>query len=127
MIQFIDALNTNPWLGFLLNVAMKSLVIFAVAGVLAFLLRRKSAALRSLIWYMSILGCLMVSVFSLALSPLEIGVLPGKPVGFEAGVPLENNQPTASVVPSAPPSSSMATAPSTQVALPPIEPVATTD
>ena len=126
MIQFINALNANPWLGFLLNITMKSLVIFAVAGLLAFLLRGKSAALRSLIWHMSILGCLMVSVFSRTLSPLEIGVLPGNPVGFEADVPLENYQPRASVVPSAPPSSPMAVAPSTQVALPPIEPVATT-
>ena len=102
MIQFIDALNANSWLGFLLNVTMKSLVIFAVAGVLAFLLRGKSAALRSLIWHMSILGCLMVSVFSLTLSPLEIGVLPGNPVGFEAEVPLENNRPAAVTVPVAP-------------------------
>ena len=81
---------------------MKSLVIFAVAGVLAFLLRGKSAALRSLVWYMAILGCLMVSVFFLTHTPYEIGVLPGKPVGFEVDVPLENNQPSAPSVPAAP-------------------------
>ncbi len=127
MIQFIDALNSNPWLGFLLNATMKSLVIFAVAGVLALLLRRKSAALRSLVWYMSILGCLMVSVFSLTLSPLEIGVLPGKPVGFEADVPHENNQPVAAEVSSAPRSSPIAAAPSTDVTPPSVQSVATTD
>ena len=102
MIQFIDALNSNPWSGFLLNATMKSLVIFAVAGVLAFLLRGKSAALRSLVWYMAILGCLMVSVFFLTHTPYEIGVLPGKPVGFEVDVPLENNQPSSPSVPAAP-------------------------
>ena len=65
MIQFIDALNSNPWLGFLLNATMKSLVIFAVAGVLAFLLRGKSAALRGLVWYMAILGASWFRYFSL--------------------------------------------------------------
>ena len=127
MIQLIDALNANSWLGFLLNVTIKSLVIFAVAGALAFLLRGKSAALRSLIWYMSILGCLMVSVFTLTLSPLEIGVLPGKPVGFEADVPLENNQPVAAEVSSAPRSSPTAAAPSTEVTPPSVQSVAATD
>ena len=78
MMQFIDVLNSNPWLRFLLNATMKSLVIFAVAGVLAFLLRSKSAALRGLVWNMAILGSLMVSVFFLTLSPYEIGVLAGK-------------------------------------------------
>ena len=105
MIQFIDVLISNPWLKFLFNATMKSLVIFAVVGGLVFLLRRKSAALRSLVWYMSILGCLMVSIFILTLTPYEIGVLPGKPVGFETDVPLENNQPTAAAVPRAPRSS----------------------
>ena len=102
MIQFIDALNSNPWSGFLLNATMKSLVIFAVAGVLAFLLRGKSAALRGLVWYMAILGCLMVSVFFLTHTPYEIGVLPGKSIGFETDMPLENNQPSAPSVPAAP-------------------------
>ena len=122
MIQFIDALNANSWLGFLLNVTMKSLVIFAVAGVLAFLLRRKSAALRSLVWYMSILGCLMVSVFSLTLSPLEIGVLPGNPVGFETEVPLENNQPVAVTVPTVPRPLPTTAASSPHVISPPVAP-----
>ena len=127
MIQFIDVINSNPWLGFLLNVTIKSFVIIAVAGILAFLLRGKSAALRSLVWYMSILGCLMVSVFSLTLSPLEIGVLPEKPVGFEAEVPPENNKPVAAEVSSAPGSSPTAAATSTEVTPPPIQPKATTD
>ena len=106
---------------------MKSLVIFAVAGVLAFLLRRKSAALRGLVWNMAILGCLMVSIFILTLTPYEIGVLPGKPVGFETDVPLENNQPTAAAVPRAPRSSPTTAASSTYVTPPPIQPEATSD
>ena len=127
MIQFIDVLISNPWLRFLLNATMKSLVIFAVAGVLAFLLRRKSAALRGLVWNMAILGCLMVSIFILTLTPYEIGVLPGKPVGFETDVPLENNQPTAAAVPRAPRSSPTTAASSTYVTPPPIQPEATSD
>ena len=118
MIQFIDALNSNPCSGFLLNATMKSLVIFAVAGVLAFLLRGKSAALRGLVWYMAILGCLMVSVFFLTHTPYEIGVLPGKSVGFEVDVPLESNQPSAPSVPAAP-RQSPTTAASSPHAIPP--------
>ena len=102
MMQFIDVLNSNPWLRFLLNATMKSLVIFAVAGVLAFLLRSKSAALRGLVWNMAILGCLMVSVLFLTLTPYEIGVLPGKPVGFETNVSVEDNQLAVTPVPMAP-------------------------
>ena len=102
MIQFMDVLNSNSWLRFLLNATMKSLVIFAVAGILAFLLRSKSAALRGLAWNMAILGCLMVSVFFLTLTPYEIGVLPGKPVGFETNVSVEDNQLAVTPVPMAP-------------------------
>ena len=102
MMQFIDVLNSNSWLRFLLNATMKSLVIFAVAGILAFLLRSKSAALRGLAWNMAILGCLMVSVFFLTLTPYEIGVLPGKPVGFETNVSIEDNQLAVTPVPMAP-------------------------
>ena len=127
MMQFIEIFNANPWLRFLLNATMKSLVIFAVAGVLAFLLRRKSAALRGLVWNMAILGCLMVSIFILTLTPYEIGVLPGKPVGFETDVPLKNNQPTAAAVPRAPRSSPTTAASSTYVTPPPIQPEATSD
>ena len=122
MIQFIDVLISNPWLKFLFNATMKSLVIFAVAGVLAFLLRGKSSALRGLVWNMAILGCLMVSVFFLTLTPYEIGVLPGKPVGFETDVPLENNQPTAAAVPRAPRSSPTTAASSPHAIPPPVGP-----
>ncbi len=122
MIQFIDALNSNPWSGFLLNATMKSLVMFAVAGVLAFLLRGKSAALRGLVWYMAILGCLMVSVFFLTHTSYEIGVLPGKPVGFEVDAPLESNQPSAPSVPSAPRQSPTTAASSPHAIPPPVGP-----
>ena len=101
---------------------MKSLVIFAVAGVLAFLLRGKSAALRGLVWNMAILGCLMVSVFFLTLTPYEIGILPGKPFGFEADMLVGNNQPTASSVPIAPRPLPTTTRSSTHITPPPIQP-----
>ena len=122
MIQFIDALNSNLWLGFLLNVTMKSLVILAIAGVLAYLLRGKSAALRSLVWRMAIVGCLLVSLFFFTLSPLEIGILPGKPVGFETEMLMERNQPSVKSAPVAPHPLPTTAASSTRVAPPPIQP-----
>ena len=121
MIRFIDALSSNLWLGFLLNVTMKSLVILAIAGVLAYLLRGKSAALRSLVWRMAIVGCLLVSLFFFTLSPLEIGVLPGKPIGLEAEALMENNEPTAASVPIAPRPLPITAALSTRAAPPPIQ------
>ena len=127
MIQFIETLNSNPWLNFLLNVTMKSLVILAVAGALAFLLRRQSAALRCLVWRMAIVGCLLVSLFFFTLSPLEIGILPGKPVEFEAGVLMEKNQPSVKSAPIEPRPLPTTVASSTRVAPPPIQPEPATD
>ena len=122
MMQLIETFNANSWLTFLLNATMKSLVIFAVAGVLAFLLRGKSAALRGLVWSMAILGCLMVSLFFLALSPYEIGILPAKPVGFEADVSVGNNQPAATSVSTAPRPLPTIAASSTHATPAPIQP-----
>ena len=127
MIQFIETLNSNPWLNFLLNVTMKSLVILAVAGVLAFFLRHQSAALRSLVWRMAVVGCLLVSPFFFTLSPLEIGILPGKPVEFEAEMLMEKNQPSVKSAPVAPRPLPTTAASSTRVAPPPIQTETATD
>ena len=48
MIPLIETLETNLWLKFLIDATMKSFVIFAVAGLFGFILRRHSAAVRGL-------------------------------------------------------------------------------
>ena len=80
MMQFIETFYADPLLKFLVDTTMKSFVIFAVAGVFAFCLRRRSAAVRGFIWSMAILGCLMVSLLSLVLPKWELGILPEIPV-----------------------------------------------
>ena len=50
MMRFIETLYADPLLKFLVDTTMKSFVIFAVAGLFAFRLRRKSAAMRGFVW-----------------------------------------------------------------------------
>ena len=82
MMQFIETLYTDPLLKFLVNTTMKSFVIFAVAGLFAFCLRRKSAAVRGFVWSMTIIGCLIIPLFSLVLPKWELGILPEAPVSI---------------------------------------------
>ena len=67
MTPLIETLETSLWLRFLIDATMKSLVIFAVAGLFGLVLRRHSAAMRGLVWSLAILGCLIVPLFSLML------------------------------------------------------------
>ncbi len=83
MMQFLEILYAEPLLKFLVDTTMKSFVIFAVAGLFAYYLRRKSAAVRGLIWSMAIVGCLIVPLFSLILPKWEINVLPEMPIRSE--------------------------------------------
>lgn len=76
MMQFIETLYADPLLKFLVDTTLKSFVIFAVAGLCAFCLRRKSAAVRGFVWNMAIVGCLIVPLFSLVLPKWELGILP---------------------------------------------------
>ena len=46
MMLFIETFYANPLLKFLVDTTMKSIVIFVVAGLLAFYFRYKSAAVR---------------------------------------------------------------------------------
>ena len=78
MMRFIETLYADPLLKFLIGTTMKSFVIFAVAGVFAFCLRRRSAAMRCFIWSMAIVGCLIVPLFSLVLPKWELGILPAE-------------------------------------------------
>ena len=78
MMRFIETLYADPLLKFLVDTTMKSLVIFAVAGLFAFCFRRKSAAVRGFVWSMAIVGCLIVPLFSLVLPKWELGILPAE-------------------------------------------------
>ena len=78
MMRFIETLYADPLLKFLVDTTMKSLVIFAVAGLFAFCLRRKSAAVRGFVWSMAIVGCLTVPLFSFVLPKWELGILPAE-------------------------------------------------
>ena len=82
MIRFIEMLYADPLLKFLVDTTMKSFVIFAVAGVFAFCLRRKSAAVRGFVWSLAIIGCLIIPLFSLVLPKWELGILPEAPVSI---------------------------------------------
>lgn len=99
MIPLIETLEINIWLKLLIDTTMKSFVILAVAGLLGFILRRHSAAVRALIWGLAILGCLVVPLFSFALPQWEVGVLPAIPGGFEVNRLADNRQDTRSPVP----------------------------
>ena len=93
MIRFIETVYADPLLQFLVGTTMKSFVIFAVAGVFAFYLRRRSAAMRGFVWSMAILGCLMVALLSLVLPKWEVNVLPEMPIRSETHRLTDNARP----------------------------------
>ena len=99
MIALIETLEINVWLKFLIDATMKSVVIFAVAGLFGFVLRHRSAAVRGLVWSLAILGCLIVPLFSLTLPQWEVGVLPATPERFEMNRLTDNRQAATSPVP----------------------------
>ena len=87
MMRFIETLYADPLLKFLVDTTIKSFVIFAIAGLFACCLRRKSAAVRGFVWNMAIVGCLIVPLFSLILPKWELGILP-----MEAPVSISQSQ-----------------------------------
>ena len=128
MTPLIETLEINLWLKFLADATMKSFVIFAVAGLLEFILHRHSAAVRGLVWTLAIVGCLIMPLFSLTLPRWEVGVLPATSERFEMDRLTDNRQAAISSVPTASrplPSASRplpsTTAPSTQIAPPLIQ------
>ena len=50
MMPIFEIFESNLWLRFLADATLKSVVIFAFAGVFAFVLRDQSVALRGLVW-----------------------------------------------------------------------------
>ena len=99
MMPLIETLEINLWLKFLIDATLKSFVIFAVAGLFGWMLRRHSAAVRGLVWSLAIVGCLIVPLFSLTLPQWEVGVLPVTPERFEIDRLAENSQSATSPVP----------------------------
>ncbi len=122
MIPLIETLEISLWLKFLIDATMKSFVIFAVAGLFGFILCRHSAAVRGLVWSLSIMGCLIVPFFSITLPQWEVSVLPATPVPFEADRLVENNQLVTSNVPIASRPLSSTVASSTQAIQTPVQP-----
>ena len=107
MAQFIETFYADPWLKFMIDATIKSLVILVVAGLLQLMFRRKSAALRGLVWCLAVVGCLIVPLCSLMLPKWEVGVLPASPVAFEdnsqlitPSVPIERRLSLPATVPS---------------------------
>ena len=99
MIPLIETLKINLWLKILIDATMKSFVIFAVAGLLGFILRRRSAAVHGLVWSLALVGCLAVPFFSLTLPQWEVGVLPATPERFQVDWLTDNRQAAISPVP----------------------------
>ena len=97
MMRFIETFYADPLLKFLVGTTVKSFVIFAVAGVFAFCLRRKSAAVRGFVWSLAIVGCLIIPLFSLVLPKWELGILPA-----EAPVSIDQSQLSPKLVSSTP-------------------------
>ena len=122
MIPLIETLETNLWLQFLIDATMKSVVILTVAGLFGLVLRRRSAAVRSLVWSLAILGCLIVPLFSFTLPQWEVGVLPATQEGFEADRWADNRQAATPPVPIVAGPLSSTTASSTQATSTPVQP-----
>ena len=118
MIPLIETLEINLWLKFLIDATMKSFVIFAVAGLLGLVLRRRSASVRGLVWSLAIVGSLIVPLFSFTLPQWEVGVLPTTSEGFEADRWVDNRQEATPPVPIVSRPSASTTASSTQATTP---------
>ena len=122
MIPLIETLEINIWLKLLIDATMKSFVIFAVAGLFGFILRRHSAAVRGLVWSLAIVGCLIVPLFSFTLPQWEVGVLPAVPEGFEVDRLADNRQAATPPVPIVAGPLPSTTTSSTQTTSTPVQP-----
>ncbi len=66
--------NSEQWLAFLANNAVKATLVLIAAHALAFGLRRASAAARNLAWTWTILCLLVLPVLSLLLPAWHVGL-----------------------------------------------------
>ena len=64
MMQIIETIYDSQFLRFLVDISIKSSIVFLLGSIFAFFLRRKSAAIRSFVWSMTIIGFLTIPLFS---------------------------------------------------------------
>jgi len=76
------------------NATAKATILFATAGVLSVLLRRRSAAVRHLVWTLALISALLLPLLSIALPRWQVGLfeLPS-PVGATAVADIERAAP----------------------------------
>ena len=70
----------NAWLQsatpLLIDAALKGAILFALAGIAAYLLRNRSAASRHAVWTAAVIGHLAIPVFAVLLPEWRIPLLP---------------------------------------------------
>ena len=93
MMQIIETIYDSQFLRFLVDISIKSSIIFLLGSIFAFFLRRKSAAIRSFVWRMTIIGFLTIPLFSAIFPKWEIRVLPQTIAGNDTDVSAEAAQP----------------------------------
>ena len=59
------------------------MIVFLIGWIFAFFFRRKSAAIRSYVWGLILIGCLTVPLFSVVLPKWDIGILPNALVNYD--------------------------------------------
>ena len=95
MMQIIETIYDSQFLRFLVDISIKSSIVFLLGSIFAFFLRRKSAAIRSFVWSMTIIGFLTIPLFSAIFPKWEIRVLPQTLAGNNTDVSAEAAQPLA--------------------------------
>ena len=79
LYAFGDSATSTLWPAAVLDASLKSIIVFAAAGVLSLALRRASAGLRHLIWFLAIVSLILLPVLSVVL-PHWTGLLIETPV-----------------------------------------------
>ena len=76
-MRIIDLLSMPPGAALLplVDAIAKATILFAAAGVLSVVLRRRSAAVRHMIWTLALLSALVLPVLSIALPKWQVGVI----------------------------------------------------
>ena len=94
MMQIIETIYDSQFLRFLVDISIKSSIVFLLGSIFAFFLRRKSAAIRSFVWRMTIIGFLTIPLFSAIFPKWEIRVLP-QTIANDTDLSAEATQPLA--------------------------------